>query len=1260
MQNGGTLNSSGGSIGQSSGSNGSVTVSGPGSTWNNGPLGGLIVGSFGTGTLTITNGATVLNNTTPAARIGNGTQSQGTVLVTGAGSLWSNSTTLTIGLNGAGSLTLAQGGRVSAPGVTIAQNAGSTGVLNIGAAKGTPATLAGTLATPSVTFGTGTGRLVFNHTAQSGNAYKFIPRIAGEGRVVVLSGATHLIANNTYTGGTLIAGGMVLIDSNPNLGDAAGTLTIDGGTLRTRDNILMARNTTLGAGSGTLDTQGNTLIMNAPITGDGALTKLGAGTLVLTADNTYSGGTNIAAGIVQLGNGGTTGAILGDVIHNGNTLIFKRSNELVLAGNIRGTGSLLQEGSGTTVLRGNSVYFSGSTAVTNGTLRINGVLGNGTNAMTVSDGGRLGGTGTFDGDVSIGDGGVLAPGNSPGTLFITGNLSLAGTSTLDYEFGRAGVPGGRFNDLTLVGGNLTLDGTLNLNASVGGTFGPGLYRLISYDGTLTDNGLALGTQPAGSVNSVQTSVARQVNLLNTAGLTLDFWDGGDTPRHNGQIEGGPGVWQGAGGNDNWTDSTGVVNASYAPGSFAVFSGTPGTVTIDHSLGAVVPAGMQFASSGYVLQGQSVTLAPGTNILRVGDGSAPGVDYVATIDSKLTGAGSINKTDLGTLVLTGNNRYSGGTTISGGIVQIANDANLGALSGALTFDGGTLRTTGGFTTARATTLLPEGGTIETQSGVLTLNGTLDGAGALTKTGTGTLILSDDNSYTGSTTVATGTLRASAARSFSAASNHTVAAGATLDTDGFNQQVSALTNSGTASLISATGGSTLTVANGAYVGNAGILRLGTGSSGSDRLVLDGSTASASGTTRIQIATLGGLGAQTTGNGIEVISARNGATTTAQTTKGAFSLAGGHVDAGAFEYRLHAADAQGLGENWYLRSTTDVTPPGIPPTQEANYRSEVPLLAALPGQLRQADLAMLGNLHRRMGDEASDSSSESAKQAPASLAEAGKRRAWGRFVYSDMELEQPGVAQARTNLRVSGLQAGTDLLAMNAWRAGTYVGYLDGNADVSGNARGVTADVGSNDLRSLYLGAYWTWMEASGWYVDGVLQGASHRYKIRPDGNPDVSGDASGFMASVEGGKAFALIEGWSIEPQAQLAWQRNSFDDLTLGGAHEQQDSSSGWIGRLGVRIMGDLATPAGRLQPYGRLNYYHANYGGDAARFIGPAASTVITSDNRYSAGEVAGGATLMLTPAVSLYGEIGTLWSIGGDASVESSLQGSLGIKLRW
>ena len=116
------------------------------------------------------------------------------------------------------------------------------------------------------------------------------------------------------------------------------------------------------------------------------------------------------------------------------------------------------------------------------------------------------------------------------------------------------MAGGPLNDLTKVGGDLTLDGTIDVTVSPGGSFDAGLYRVISYGGALNDQGLALGTMPAGSVVGVQTSVANQVNLINSAGATVNFWDGGALANKlDGQVNGGDGVWQNSTGNDNWAD-----------------------------------------------------------------------------------------------------------------------------------------------------------------------------------------------------------------------------------------------------------------------------------------------------------------------------------------------------------------------------------------------------------------------------------------------------------------------------------------------------------------------------------------------------------------------------------------------------------------------------------------------------------------------------------------------------------------------------------
>jgi autotransporter-associated beta strand protein len=82
------------------------------------------------------------------------------------------------------------------------------------------------------------------------------------------------------------------------------------------------------------------------VSGTGALNKLGAGRLTLTGENTYTGGTTIDAGALQLGNGGTTGSIAGDVNNFGGTLEFNRSNNLGYSGAISGFGTIVKMGQG--------------------------------------------------------------------------------------------------------------------------------------------------------------------------------------------------------------------------------------------------------------------------------------------------------------------------------------------------------------------------------------------------------------------------------------------------------------------------------------------------------------------------------------------------------------------------------------------------------------------------------------------------------------------------------------------------------------------------------------------------------------------------------------------------------------------------------------------------------------------------------------------------------------------------------------------------
>src|SRR5690606_28856466 len=225
------------------------------------------------------------------------------------------------------------------------------------------------------------------------------------------------------------------------------------------------------------------------------LAKNDSGTWVLTGNHTYTGSTNINAGTLLIGDGGTTGSITSSLLNNFGTLGFDRADTLTYGGSIVGTGAVSQTGAGTTILTGNNSY-TGATTVSAGALWINGDQSAATGPTAVQVGATLGGVGTVGGDVAV-VGGTLAPGNSPGTLTIVGDLVLDAASILDFEFGESDVVGGPLNDLIDVGGDLALDGTINVAVSAGGSFDAGLYRVINYGGGFTDNGLDLGTMPTG-------------------------------------------------------------------------------------------------------------------------------------------------------------------------------------------------------------------------------------------------------------------------------------------------------------------------------------------------------------------------------------------------------------------------------------------------------------------------------------------------------------------------------------------------------------------------------------------------------------------------------------------------------------------------------------------------------------------------------------------------------------------------------------------
>ncbi|MDM0117295.1 autotransporter-associated beta strand repeat-containing protein [Variovorax sp. J22R133] len=660
------------------------------------------------------------------------------------------------------------------------------------------------------------------------------------------TGTTVFGGANTYTGGTLISAGTLQVGNGSVIGNLVGDVV---------DNGILSFN------------RADSLTYSGTVSGSGELVQAGLGTLILTASNSHTGGTAIEEGTLQISSDANLGAATGDLRLSGGTLVttatISSSRPTVLAqrggtfatavgttltmtGIVDGAGGLTKSDAGGLVLTGANSY-AGPTTVTAGTLLVNGDQTLATGLATVQAGARLGGIGKLGGSLVVADGGTLAPGQSPGTITVNGDLNLSPGSVLDYEFGRSNVVGGPLNDLTVVGGNLALDGTINVTISPGGLFDPGVYRVISYAGTLTNNGLQVGTIPSPTY-SVQTSIPNQVNLVNTTGLTLNFWDGAAGARNDGLVAGGDGLWQHASGNDNWTTDTGTPNAGFSDAAFAIFMGAPGTVTADPSLGAINVSGMQFATGGYVVQGQSINLAGSAATIRVGDGTDAGLGMTATINSVLTGSAVLMKSDLGTLILSGANTYTGGTEVNGGVLQVASDASLGAAAGSLKLDGGTLRTTSSFDNSRATILGALGGTLETANdSTLTLNGPISGEGSFTKAGDGTLILSSDNSYAGGSQVKTGVLQVASDANLGAA------AGA-LGLDGGTLRTTRSFTSSRVTTIGAAGGSfetingtTLTL-NGALSGTGGFTKAGDGT-----LVFTADNAGYAGPGRIAAGTL-----------------------------------------------------------------------------------------------------------------------------------------------------------------------------------------------------------------------------------------------------------------------------------------------------------------------------------------------------------------------------------------------------------------------
>ncbi len=376
--------------------------------------------------------------------------------------------------------------------------------------------------------------------ADAANTFDLTQDITGTGGLIKRGAGTLLLSglNNSYTGltdvqaGTLQLGstGMLSMDSRHNIA-AGATLDLNGHLFGAIGSLTGAGTVTTSAGDARLITaMDNTTATFSGTIKDGAAGKVevwvggfgSIGTAIFTGTNTYSGGTIICdCATLQLGNGGTTGSITGDV-DNGGTLIFNRSNSYTFAGVISdslGTGKLIQAGTGNTILTGLNTY-TGPTIVNAGTLSVNGSIAS-SSLTTVNASGTLGGTGLV-GDTRI-DGGTLAPGNSIGTLHVQGNLVFTSAAQYMIEVDPAGA------DRTNVTGTARLD-----NAAVHATFAPGSYITRQYT-ILNAAGGVIGTFGNQVNTNLPTNFTSKLSYDTNnvyLDLTLNFVPPGPTPGPN--------------------------------------------------------------------------------------------------------------------------------------------------------------------------------------------------------------------------------------------------------------------------------------------------------------------------------------------------------------------------------------------------------------------------------------------------------------------------------------------------------------------------------------------------------------------------------------------------------------------------------------------------------------------------------------------------------------------------------------------------------
>ena len=485
------------------------------------------------------------------------------------------------------------------------------------------------------------------------------------------------------------------------------------------------------------------------------------GSFTVTIDGTnFASGMVVNQGTVNLGGAGVVGIGSGTVtVRPGTTL------------GINNQSRVTQSAGGLVVLDGGTLLMSNTGNAGSLWTALGAGIQLSPNGGTVNY--NVGNNVTIFQGVFLGEGGTTVTGAQTLTKTGTSELRVQGAQTANYTFEKLKVLGGLYR----IGSSTNATGQLSKETGFGA---------VPFD--VTSDAITLDGGAIGASFSIATDTFRGITLGPSGGL-LNGASGVLTV--TGPIA-GAGVLRIAGANGTILtslDSTrtgGTVIGSEFAMVGSITGSTAGALTIssDAALGAVpgtpepanIRLGTATAAGTLTISGNDTTISANRGIQVGAGGGTLSTSRLVTYGGVLSGTGFFTKTSTGTLALSGSNTLIGGiTSFGGGAVEISADANLGAVpvttaSNAVTLAGATtsgrLRVTESFTMAPTrgitlnvggTTATPLGGTIDVVADkTLTVAGPITGPGRLTKSGSGTLVLSGSSSYAGTTTVSSGTL------------------------------------------------------------------------------------------------------------------------------------------------------------------------------------------------------------------------------------------------------------------------------------------------------------------------------------------------------------------------------------------------------------------------------------------------------------------------------------------------------------------------